>query len=47
MAVETAHATWMETGQPRQERFGVTASRTAQHIWLDDPYSRPNWHLPL
>ncbi|MGQ0777941.1 MAG: hypothetical protein ACT4NY_26615 [Pseudonocardiales bacterium] len=38
---ETAHRQWRELGEPEWSRFGVTATRTDQHMWLDDPDHTP------
>jgi len=46
-AVEQAHQTWSQAGRPSPERFGVTATPTHQHAWLDDPDGAWTWDLPL
>jgi methyltransferase of ATP-grasp peptide maturase system len=44
--VEFAHDTWESHGRPGWERFGLTAARGQQTVWLDDPDSGPRWNLP-
>ncbi|WP_460999119.1 methyltransferase domain-containing protein [Streptomonospora sediminis] len=36
-AVDVAREHWEEAGRPRCERFGLTATREGQRVWLDDP----------
>lgn len=36
-AIESAHRTWQQLGQPPRERFGLTATRQAQRVWFDEP----------
>ncbi|MGQ0778927.1 MAG: methyltransferase domain-containing protein [Pseudonocardiales bacterium] len=44
--VEAAHRQWRELGEPDWSRFGVTATLTDQHMWLDDPDHTPHrWPL--
>ncbi|MGQ0778233.1 MAG: methyltransferase domain-containing protein [Pseudonocardiales bacterium] len=44
--VEAAHHQWRELGEPDWSRFGVTATRTDQHMWLDDPdHTLHRWPL--
>ncbi len=44
--VETAHQQWYELGEPAWSRFGITATPTSQHMWLDDPDNSPHlWPL--
>jgi protein-L-isoaspartate O-methyltransferase len=44
--VETAYHQWCALGEPEWSRFGITATPTSQHMWLDDPYESPHqWPL--
>ncbi len=44
--VEAAHRQWRELDEPEWSRFGVTVTRTDQHMWLDDPDHSPyRWPL--
>ena len=36
-AVEHAHDTWTQAGQPTWQRFGLTVTADHQAVWLDDP----------
>jgi protein-L-isoaspartate O-methyltransferase len=45
--VETAHQRYIALGEPSWDRFGVSASPTAQHLWLDSPDSDLNWPISL
>jgi methyltransferase of ATP-grasp peptide maturase system len=44
--IERAHDTWETHHRPGWERFGLTATRDKQTVWLDDPNSGPRWDLP-
>lgn len=44
--VEKVHQFWTDNEQPGYERFGVTATPTSQHVWLDDPHGPHQWALP-
>jgi methyltransferase of ATP-grasp peptide maturase system len=43
--VEKAYAEWVELGQPRRARFGITVDPTVQELWLDRPDSPYRWSL--
>jgi protein-L-isoaspartate(D-aspartate) O-methyltransferase len=43
--IESAHATWLQMGQPGWERFGLTVRPTQQWVWLDRPDSDIRWTL--
>ncbi len=45
--IEQAHEHYTALGQPQWERFGITASPTEQHVWLDDPENDPTWPIPI
>jgi len=42
---EDAYRQWRDLDQPRRERFGITVTPTAQHLWLDRPDSGLTWPL--
>ncbi|MEU2871976.1 hypothetical protein ABZ769_22635 [Streptomyces olivoreticuli] len=35
--VEAAAAAWRKQGSPEMNRYGLTITNTAQHLWLDEP----------
>src|SRR5205085_1608860 len=43
--VEHAHQRWHQHDQPSWDRFGLTVTRQAQWVWLDDSTDGPNWPL--
>jgi methyltransferase of ATP-grasp peptide maturase system len=45
--VEHAHEHYAALGHPGWERFGITATPTEQHIWLDTPDNNPTWPVPI
>ncbi len=45
--VEQIHEFWQNAGQPRYDRFGLTATAAEQYVWLDDPDNPHRWPLPV
>jgi methyltransferase of ATP-grasp peptide maturase system len=43
--VEHAHDEWAAMGAPAWHRFGLTATPTAQRVWLDSPDNPHTWSL--
>ena len=35
--MEAAYLSWVDTGMPGPERYGMTIEPEAERIWLDDP----------
>ena len=44
--IEHTAALWSRLGQPRADRFGLTATIHYQLLWLDHPDSEHTWRLP-
>jgi hypothetical protein len=44
---EHAHEHYTALGRPQWERFGVTATPTEQHVWLDSPDNDLIWPIPV
>jgi protein-L-isoaspartate(D-aspartate) O-methyltransferase len=44
-AIDTAYETWHAADQPDWPRLGLTVTRDAQTVWLDDPDSDRRWTL--
>ncbi|MPZ64276.1 MAG: hypothetical protein GEU83_01680 [Pseudonocardiaceae bacterium] len=43
--VEAALERYVALGRPAWQRFGITASTSAQHVWLDSPDSGLTWPI--
>lgn len=46
-AVEQAHDRYVALGHPGWQRFGITATPTGQHVWLDNPDSSLSWPIAM
>ncbi len=44
--IERVKALWDGLGQPRRERFGLTATADHHIVWLDSPAEGEHWALP-
>lgn len=44
-AIEAAHLTWQQLGQPTRERLGLTVQDGQHTIWLDHPSGPHRWDL--
>lgn len=42
---EEMHEIWQSADRPGFDRFGITATVSEQHVWLDDPGSSLRWLL--
>jgi methyltransferase of ATP-grasp peptide maturase system len=42
---ESAYSEWLDLGEPRRERFGVTVTPELQEFWLDEQDSPYRWNL--
>ncbi|MGH3889060.1 MAG: methyltransferase domain-containing protein [Pseudonocardiaceae bacterium] len=45
--IERAHLHYAALGHPGWDRFGITATPTEQHVWLDTPGNDPTWPIPM
>ncbi|MGH3906619.1 MAG: methyltransferase domain-containing protein [Pseudonocardiaceae bacterium] len=45
--IEQVHEQYTALGHPGWERFGITATPTEQHVWLDNPDSETTWPLTV
>ena len=43
--IEAVHQFWHDNGKPGYDRYGLTATPTRQHVWLDEPDSPHRWTL--
>jgi methyltransferase of ATP-grasp peptide maturase system len=41
--VEAEYTKWLNLGQPRRARFGITVTPDKQELWLDNPKSPHHW----
>lgn len=44
-SVEQAATDWQRLGRPERGRYGLTATTTEQHMWLDNPDGEHHWPL--